>query len=122
MKPFRTIEDIHVFGATLGYLMGWGRRVGVSSGWVAELSADLVALDALQTAGPLDPRTHIALHGCHGRLNEAARGDGLRRLLNAATDAERARWTRDQPLLKVASKARELRFAAAAKAIGLDRG
>jgi len=121
LKPFRTIEDIHVAGSTLGYLMGWARRVGASGAWLSELSADLVALDALRTADPLDPRTQIALHGCYARLTKLALGDELRRLLNSATDAERERWTRDQALLKVASKARELRFAAAMKAIGLDR-
>jgi hypothetical protein len=121
VKPFRTIEDIHVVGSTLGYLIGWACRVGASRAWIADLSADVVALDALRAAEPLDARTHIALHGCYQRLMQTARGDELRRLLGSATDAERKRWTRDQALLKVASKARELRFEAATRAIGLDR-
>lgn len=121
VKPFRTIEDIHVVGSTLGYLIGWARRVGASHAWIADLSADLVALDALRAAEPLDARTHIVLHGCYGRLMQTVRGDEFRRVLDSGTDGERERWKRDQAILKVASKARELRFAAAIRAIRLDR-
>jgi len=122
VKPFRTIEDIHVLGSTLAYLVGWARRVGAPSTWIAELSADLVALDALRAEEPLDARAHIALHGCYRRLIQTAQGEELRRLLESASDAERERWLRDAALLKVASKARERRFEAATRAIGLDRG
>lgn len=121
LKPFRTIEDVHVLGSTLAYLVGWARRVGAPSPWIAELSADLVALDALRSAEPLDARTHVALHGCYRRLKRTADSNELAEVLNAATVAERERWLRDEALLKVASKARELRFGAALTAIGLDR-
>ncbi|MBW2687300.1 MAG: acyl-CoA dehydrogenase family protein, partial [Deltaproteobacteria bacterium] len=63
VKPFRTIEDIHVVGTTLGYLVGLARRTRASATLIAELSADLVALDRLRDEAPLDPRVHIALHG-----------------------------------------------------------
>ncbi|MBW2215043.1 MAG: acyl-CoA dehydrogenase family protein, partial [Deltaproteobacteria bacterium] len=56
VKPFRTIEDIHVVGTTLGYLVGLARRTRASATLIAELSADLVALDRLRDEAPLDPR------------------------------------------------------------------
>jgi acyl-CoA dehydrogenase len=119
VKPFRTIEDIHVVGATLGYLIGWARRVGGCLDWIAELSANLVSLDALRALEPLDPRTHMALHGCHARTMQALTSDSFRQLLESANAAERDRWNRDRALLDVASKARARRFEAAAKALGI---
>jgi len=110
VKPFRTIEDIHVVGATLGYLVGLARRTQGSLDWIAERSADLVALDRLLDAAPLDPRVHIALHGVYQRLTRFTDSGELARILASAPDDERGRWERDRALLRVASKARAARF------------
>ena len=110
VKPFRTIEDIHVVGATLGYLVGLARRTRASTTLIAEMSADLVALDRLRDGSPLDPRVHIALHGVYQRLKRLVGGEDFARLLDSAPDDERDRWERDQTLLQVASKARTARF------------
>ena len=115
VKPFRTIEDIHVVGATLGYVLGLARRTRASTTLIAELSADLVALDRLRDGLPLDPRVHIALHGVYQRVTRLVAGEELARLLDGAPEDERDRWERDQPLLQVASKARAARFEAAKK-------
>ena len=117
VKPFRTIEDIHVIAATIAYLVGWARRTRVNSNLRAELSADLVALDALASAEPLDPRMHLALHGRYSRVLEALAGDDFASLLAAASGDERLRWERDRVLLDVASKARKARFEAANRAL-----
>ncbi|MDH3200681.1 MAG: acyl-CoA dehydrogenase family protein [Myxococcales bacterium] len=113
VKPFRTIEDIHVVGATLGYLVGLARRARAPTVLIAELSADLVALDRLRDGSPLDPRVHISLHGVYQRVTRFVAGEELARLLDGAPEDERDRWERDQPLLRVASKARAARFEAA---------
>jgi len=118
VKPFRTIEDIHVVGATLGYLVGLARRTRASTTLIAELSADLVALDRLRDGSPLDPRVHIALHGVYQRLTRLVGSEDFARLLDSAPDDEQDRWERDQPLLRVASKARQARFEAAKKELG----
>ena len=118
VKPFRTIEDIHVIGATLGYLVGLARRTQAATPLIAELSADLVALDRLREGPPLDPRVHIALHGVFQRVTRLVAGEDLARLLDSAPEDERDRWERDQPLLRVASKARSARFDAAKKELG----
>ena len=110
VKPFRTIEDIHVVGATVGYLVGLARRTRASATLIAELSADLVALDGLRDAPPLDPRVHVALHGVYQRVTRLIGSEEFSRVLLGAPDDERDRWERDRALLKVASKAREARF------------
>lgn len=117
VKPFRTIEDLHVVAATLGYVFGLARRVGGAHGLLAELSAHLVSLAGLRGGEPLDPRIHVALHGCYERVVEMLGGSDFRQLLDAASDSERARWERDAKLLSIAQKAREARFASAAKAM-----
>ena len=122
VKPFRTIEDIHVVGAALGYVIGWARRVDASNDLVADLSADLVALGALLATDPLDPKTHVALHGCHRRAMRALHSDEFALLLDRASRDERDRWKRDERLLAIASKARDARFAAALTSLGLDPG
>jgi len=110
VKPFRTIEDIHVVGATVGYLVGLARRTRASATLIAELSADLVALDGLRDGPPLDPRVHVALHGVYQRVTRLIGSEDFRRVLDLVPDDERERWERDRALLQVASKAREARF------------
>ena len=118
VKPFRTIEDIHVVGATLGYLVGLARRTRASATLIAELSADLVALDRLRGGPPLDPRVHIALHGVYQCVARLVGSEDFARLLDAAPEDERKRWARDRALLQVASKAREARFERAMTELG----
>ncbi len=110
VKPFRTIEDIHVLGATLGYLLGLARRTRSPATLIAELSADLLALDRLRESPPLDPRVHIALHGVYQRVNRLTGSEDFARLLDSAPAEERDRWGRDRALLQVASRARAARF------------
>ena len=118
VKPFRTIEDIHVVGATLGYLVGLTRRTRSSATLIAELSADLVALDGLRGGPPLDPRVHVALHGVYQRVTRLVGSEDFARLLDGAPQDERERWERDRALLQVASKAREARFERAMTELG----
>lgn len=110
VKPFRTTEDIHIVGATVGYLLGLARRTRSSATLIAELSADLVALDRLRENPPLDPRVHVALHGIYQRVTRLTGGEDFARLLESAPAEERDRWGRDRALLQVASSARAARF------------
>lgn len=113
LKPFRTIEDIHVYAATVGYLGGVGRRSGWPPATLARLAAVGVMLDGLAARDPRAAETHFALEGA------LALG---RQLFDACEwasveEAERARWVRDRPLLEVAGKVRALRFEAATRAM-----
>ncbi|NUQ72762.1 MAG: acyl-CoA dehydrogenase family protein [Polyangiaceae bacterium] len=107
LKPFRTIEDIHVQGAWLGYLVGVGRRSGWPKPAIERLVAAVVAVRSIAERDPKSPVTHVALAGLleEGRSIEAATRD----LWGLVGEEERARWARDQGLLSVAGKVREAR-------------
>lgn len=117
VKPFRTIEDLHVVAATLGYVFGLARRVGGPPELSAELSAHLVTLTGLRGGEPLDPRVHVALHGCYERVVEMLESGDFIQVLDAASESERARWERDARLLSIAQEARAARFASAVAAL-----
>jgi hypothetical protein len=107
LKPFRTVEDLHVHAALLGYLSS----VGARSSWPEDLRertlAALVTTRALAAEDPSAATTHLALAGL---LQDA-------RSIVAASEPhwtsvaadERSRWTRDRPLLSIAEKARAAR-------------
>ena len=118
VKPFRTIEDVHVLGATLGYVLGWVRRVRAAEELLPEISAHLLALDGLLTLDALDPRAHVALHGVYERVGGLLEGEGFAGLLTTADEGERERWSRDRALLQIAQKARRARFARALEDLG----
>ena len=108
IKPFRTIEDLHVVGAVLGYLLGIARRFGWPEEIVEQVSLLIVAVCALARQDPLSPATHIAAGGLFRQFEALiAAVDPLW----AGTDAETARqWERDKPVLKIADKVRKLRL------------
>ena len=107
LKPFRTIEDIHVHGALAGYLLGVARRHRLSCELHERLLALAVALRGLAHAGPKAATTHAALAGTL-ELARAAVGE-LEPAWAALGGDEWARWQRDRPLLQVAGKARAAR-------------
>jgi alkylation response protein AidB-like acyl-CoA dehydrogenase len=102
LKPFRTIEDLHVNAAVLAYLL----NVGLRFGWSTAVKEDLLAgLASAVTLGSMDPSsvaTHRVIAGLLGNATRII--DGLD-WSNVEPD-ERARFERDRPLLKVAAKAR----------------
>ncbi|MBC7804306.1 MAG: acyl-CoA dehydrogenase family protein [Candidatus Parcubacteria bacterium] len=108
VKPFRTVEDIHVQAAVLAYLMREGQRLSWPQHWLERLSALLAALGKLADMPAAEAETHIALAGA------LAIGAGLiaeteAYWLAAATDPAALRWRRDRELLAVAAGAREQR-------------
>jgi alkylation response protein AidB-like acyl-CoA dehydrogenase len=115
VKPFRTVEDIHVHAATLAYLLAEARARSWPAAWVERAAAALHVLKGLAALDALAPETHIALAGA------LAIGEGLveeaDRHWAAQQDDAAARWRRDRELLGVAGKARELRLAAAWRAL-----
>lgn len=111
LKPFRTIEDLHVHAALLGWLLQLARRLGWPRGMVQELVLLLTAARSLCAVAPDDPAGHVALGGLL---------EGCRRLLAEAAprfaEAEAttcAHWERDRALLAIAGKARAQRLEAA---------
>jgi len=107
LKPFRTIEDLHVHAALAGYLIGVARRHGLPHELQERLLVLAVAARALAHADPKAATTHAALAGV---IDLAQRLVGeLEPLWAAAGGDEWTRWQRDRPLLRVASGARTAR-------------
>ena len=111
LKPFRTVEDIHVMAAISAWLAAVFARTPGGAAHVEELAVLAAALVAL---GRLDPRaaaTHRALGGALAGIEQALiRAEPLW----AAAPAEaRRQWERDRPLLRVASSARGERLSRA---------
>jgi alkylation response protein AidB-like acyl-CoA dehydrogenase len=115
LKPFRTVEDIHVYGAALAYLTAAGRRARWPAAFLAELGAVVAALGALAAHDPRARETHLVLAGALS-LGRAL----IERADLAALPAdERERFQRDRPLLDVAGTVRAKRLASAIAALGL---
>ncbi len=111
LKPFRTLEDIHVLAAILGYVTVTARAFDWPDGIVDQLAAHLVTLRALGAEEPSRAEVHIALAGTFAAARET-----LERALpfwqRAGADVA-ARWARDRLLLDVAEGARKKRLEAA---------
>lgn len=107
LKPFRTVEDLHVHGALAGYVIAVARSRGFDRELVESLLALAVALRALAAADARAATTHLALAGAIALL--APLVAAFERAWAAAPDEEHARWVRDRPLLQVAGSARAAR-------------
>lgn len=112
VKPFRTIEDLHVHAAVLAYLLRESRRLAWPRRWTEDALATLLAFCAVADLDPAAADTHIALAGAMGQAERCvSEGDAL---WAGSPDAEAAmRWQRDRKLLTLASQARAARIAKA---------
>jgi hypothetical protein len=108
LKPFRTIEDLHVQAALLGYLIGVARRCAWPQTELQELLALVTACVALSKEPVSAPETHVALGGFLGLSKRML--ERCAPLLEKLGADERARWERDQPLLHVAGRVRKARL------------
>lgn len=104
LKPFRTIEDLHVFAAIVSCLLANG-RTAIPQPTQERLFAALSAIRHLATQSPSSPDTHLALAGVLSICRDLI--DALD--LAAFAPDFRERFERDRPLLKIAGKVREQR-------------
>jgi acyl-CoA dehydrogenase len=109
VKPFRTLEDVHVHGALIGYLIGVARRAGWPEAEVERWLALAVAMRALAAEPPDSPALHVALAGLLDATRQAVQNSEPHWQAALVDPAERDRWQRDRPLLEVAGKARAAR-------------
>ncbi|WP_067843401.1 acyl-CoA dehydrogenase family protein [Nocardia lijiangensis] len=118
LKPFRTIEDVHVLAAALGWLV----RVARESSWPRPVLQKLLVLVAavrgLDLGRPGSPGVHIALGGVFEEFARVV--DELAPLWEAADPIARERWERDRPLFGTAGRVRAQRLATAWRAVGFD--
>jgi hypothetical protein len=104
LKPFRTIEDVHVHAALLAYVGAIGMRNGWDKTVVSKLCALVASARSIATAHPRAPEVHVALGGWIAETSA---------LLAAIDPLMDERWQRDKALFGVASKARAERLARA---------
>lgn len=113
LKPFRTVEDVHVLGAFLGY----GLRAFLAAKDPTSVERALLlaaSIPTLAAAPPHAPETHLAVAGLVAAVH-ALEGD-----THAVLAAQDPRFPRDRALLRVASKARAARAEAARRALAPD--
>jgi hypothetical protein len=111
LKPFRTIEDIHVHSALLGHLLRIARSHDFPNHLASEMLAIAVTLRALVDQPPLDPAVHVTLAGAISQTAQLI--ESLEPHWQNVEEPVRSRWQRDRALLQVADKAREKRFESA---------
>ncbi len=116
VKPFRTIEDVHVHAALIGYLLGVARRHELARDLIEQLIATAVTARTIALADPRSPATHLALAGLITFAGEHV--VETERAWEETDDDEWKRWLRDRPLLRVAGAARAARCQRAWEAIG----
>ena len=109
VKPFRTIEDLHVHAAILAYLLREARRLAWPRAWIERAFAALHTLAAIARLDASSPATHIALAGAL-EMGAALVGEADSCWEAAGEDAAGVRWRRDRALLSVANSARAKRL------------
>ena len=114
LKPFRTLEDLHVHAALLGHLIQIARRFAWPRERICEALMLLCALLPMASASPLSPATHLALAGVIAATSRWVQ-DTLP-LWGQVDSVIAARFQRDQHLLSVASQARSARLDSAWRA------
>lgn len=116
VKPFRTLEDLHVHAAILAYLLREARRLAWPRAWIERAYATLHALVALARLDASSHATHIALAGAL-EIGAALVGEADACWEAVAEDPAAVRWMRDRALLAVASSARVKRVERAWEAL-----
>ncbi|MDM4771983.1 acyl-CoA dehydrogenase family protein [Solimonas sp. SE-A11] len=102
VKPFRTVEDLHVQAAVLAYLVREALRLRWPRGWIERAAAQLLALEALATLPSLANTTHAALAGALTGV-AALVADADRHWQASEADEAALRWKRDRALFTVAA-------------------
>lgn len=119
VKPFRTVEDIHVVAALAAHIASFLDAAPDEDDRVERLLAIILALAPLSRRSPLDPSTHRALAGALDLLRVTL--DGVTTsFANHPDAAAGAAATRDLALLGVAEVVRRARLSSARAAIERD--
>jgi acyl-CoA dehydrogenase len=113
LKPFRTIEDIFVHTACLGYLLRVARKYQWPGSAIEDILSLLLALAPLSTMIPSAPETHLVLAGVIRSTKRLI--IELEPLWERCPEETRTGWQRDKKLLQVAERVRQQRTESAWK-------
>lgn len=106
VKPFRTIEDLHVTAAITAHLLRLGRAQAWPGALLARVVAQLELARSLAARPPADPMLHITLDGYLSQLRALVRDVDDHW---PEDDVNGTRWRRDTPLLTIADGVRRQR-------------
>jgi hypothetical protein len=115
VKPFRTVEDLHVQAALLGYVTSVAFRHGFPEGVRERLVALVTTARALAELDARRAETHVALSGFLSLVGAVLVDTDAH--WGLVGDTERERWYRDVTLVSVAQRARTERRARAFESI-----
>jgi len=108
IRPFRTIEDLHVSAAIAGFIF----RMACVHHWPRpikeEITSLMVCIRALALDDPSAPSVHIALGGL--RANMVSLLESISHCWQTVDEKTKAAWMRDQALLRVSENARVKRL------------
>ncbi len=111
IKPFRTIEDLHVIAAILGHLL----QIGTLFEWPHSAREQLLALMlAIRTIARADftaPEVHVAAGGAIAALQSLL--ESIETCWDLVAPQTRSAWRRDRAVLDIAADARRKRLTAA---------
>ena len=108
VKPFRTVEDLHVQAAVLAYLAREARRLSWSREWIERAIAQLLSLESIAALPSLANSTHIALAGALNGIT-ALVAEADKHWQASEGDGAAIRWKRDRALFGVAATQRSKR-------------
>ncbi|MFH2129038.1 MAG: acyl-CoA dehydrogenase, partial [bacterium] len=113
IKPFRTLEDIHVSAAILGYLFGVASQYRWPQAVRETLLGLITAIRPLAMSDPLSPQIHIAYAGLQQAMDRSiSELDGCWEKSPAEV---RKAWERDRAVMGIARQARTRRLETAWK-------
>ncbi|MCJ7771615.1 MAG: acyl-CoA dehydrogenase family protein [Desulfobacterales bacterium] len=111
IKPFRTLEDIHVTSSVLGYLF----RTACLFNWPQDVKEKILALlssiKTISLSNPLESTVHIVLGGISSLFTSLI--ESIEPHWELTDEKTRFRWQRDNTLLNIAGKARAQRLSTA---------
>ncbi|AHL74491.1 acyl-CoA dehydrogenase [Stutzerimonas stutzeri] len=117
VKPFRTLEDLHVLAALVSWLYG----LSLECGWPQRLQLQLLGLLAgaaeVSRLSPAESATHLLLASLN--LQFAGLADEVEAALALGPRQWLDLWQRDRGVLQLARGAQAKRLAQAAKGFGL---
>ncbi len=104
VKPFRTVEDIHVHAAGAGYLMRLCRQYSFDKPLLERLVHVISSLISIAFEDPKHPVTHILLAGILAESSKILQ-DIDSALAKAAPDVH-IKFAQDKPIFNIASRVR----------------
>jgi alkylation response protein AidB-like acyl-CoA dehydrogenase len=116
VKPFRTVEDLHVSAAIAAHVLAVASSHGFPRDLRERMLAGLTTLRALAAEPADDPAVHLALAGALATMRQTI--NDTESAWKNVPDEIAARWERDRAVLTVARTVREKRTEAAWAALG----